>query len=604
MKSRASAKRLATPFAVLASIVVFAPALEAANPLPLSAQILGEVRDSQGELKMGASILLYDSHEQLVGKALTDIAGKFVFADVPSGVYAVHVSLASFVPAMRRNIRILAGTENLLRINLATLFSSIQLVPPSTTRGILMSEEWRWVLRSSQATRPVLRLRPQVSSSKSTARPSTFTDPSGVVQFSAGQSGQVNSGLQQNVGTAFSVEASLANDATVRFSGNVGYGAATSLPSSAFRTTYSQDRNGFPGAQTSLTVRQIYFPTQAIPGNAGGATPVLRMITLSGIDQVQIVDELKLEYGFRMDSIALSGRMNYVSPFARASYDLDNIGGKGTVIVAFSSGARPTELFLRTPQTMGEVPEPGMQQDLIALSQGPQISRRDGRATMERRKNYEAAYELRDGSRTYTVSAYHEQVSNAVFLMSGNYDAIRSQNLLADMNSRGTVFNLGSYDRSGYSASATQEFGNVAEFTVAGGRGGALVLDGATPHRLDSGDQIRSRIGTSARNWVTMRASGALPLTGTRLSASYGWTDFRALTPVHMSLTGATNQQVGWTMGFRQPMPSFGGARMELNAELQNALAQGYLRITGADGRTVLLTNSPRAVRGSLRIIF
>ena len=234
---------------------------------------------------------------------------------------------------------------------------------------------------------------------------------------------------------------------------------------------------------------------------------------------------------------------------------------------------------------MGEVQQPSMQQDLIALSQGPQISRRNGSATMERRKNYEVAYELRDGSRTYTISAYHEQVSNAVFLMSGDYGAIHAQNLLADMNSRGTVFNLGNYNRNGYSLAATQEFGD-------------------TPNRLDSGDQIRSHVGTASRGWVTMSAGGRLPMMGTRLNASYGWTDFRALTPVHLSLTGATHQQVGWTMGFRQPMPSFGGTRIELNAELQNALAQGYLQIRGADGRTVLLTNSPRAVRGSLRIIF
>ena len=102
MKSHASA-RFATPFAVLATIAVFAPTIEAADPLPLSAQILGEVRDPDGDLMMGASIALYDSHEQLVGRAMSDLAGKFVFADVPAGIYAVHVSLARFVPAMRRN---------------------------------------------------------------------------------------------------------------------------------------------------------------------------------------------------------------------------------------------------------------------------------------------------------------------------------------------------------------------------------------------------------------------------------------------------------------------------------------------------------------------
>lgn len=101
-----------------------------------------------------------------------------------------------------------------------------------------------------------------------------------------------------------------------------------------------------------------------------------------------------------------------------------------------------------------------------------------------------------------------------------------------------------------------------------------------------------------------MQASGLVPLSGTKLDASYGWTDFRALTPVHASLTGDTSQQVGWTVGMRQPMPGFGGMRMELHAELRNLLAQGYLRVAAANGNTVVLTNAPRAVRGGLSFIF
>lgn len=100
-----------------------------------------------------------------------------------------------------------------------------------------------------------------------------------------------------------------------------------------------------------------------------------------------------------------------------------------------------------------------------------------------------------------------------------------------------------------------------------------------------------------------MRVNTALPVTGTRISASYGWTDFRALMPVHQSLTGGMQQEVGWNVSCRQPLPSGHGVRMELTAEMRNLLAQGYLRMNSG-GETAILTNAPRQVRGGLSFIF
>jgi hypothetical protein len=92
---------------------------------------------------------------------------------------------------------------------------------------------------------------------------------------------------------------------------------------------------------------------------------------------------------------------------------------------------------------------------------------------------------------------------------------------------------------------------------------------------------------------------------GTRLAASYGWTDFRALTPVHVFMTQNVNQEIGWNLNIRQPLPGFPGlpGRIEAVADMRNLLAQGYLPVT-AGSQTGLLVNSPRAVRGGLNFIF
>ena len=99
-----------------------------------------------------------------------------------------------------------------------------------------------------------------------------------------------------------------------------------------------------------------------------------------------------------------------------------------------------------------------------------------------------------------------------------------------------------------------------------------------------------------------------LHATGTRVTTSYGWTDFSTLMPSHLSLTDQSNQDSGWNIDIRQPLPALPGlfgsfGRFEASAELRNLLAQGYLPVVVNDQRAVL-TNSPRAVRGGLSLIF
>jgi hypothetical protein len=56
----------------------------------------------------------------------------------------------------------------------------------------------------------------------------------------------------------------------------------------------------------------------------------------------------------------------------------------------------------------------------------------------------------------------------------------------------------------------------------------------------------------------------------------------------------------------RQPLPGFlgFGGRLELTAEVRNLLAQGYVPVTTADGRTLLLVQAPRALRGGVSFVF
>ena len=108
------------------------------------------------------------------------------------------------------------------------------------------------------------------------------------------------------------------------------------------------------------------------------------------------------------------------------------------------------------------------------------------------------------------------------------------------------------------------------------------------------------------RDWARGIITTTLPATGTKILASYEWSDANALTPSHVFLTQKIYPDTGLNFRIRQPIPGWGGlpGRLEATAELRNMLSQGYLSVTNAEGRRMLLSNCPRGIRGGLAFIF
>ncbi len=553
---------------------------------------------------MGASVTIYNRYDKLVRKALTDANGRFAFDALTPDIYSVKVILASFAPVLQRNIAVAAGSESVLRINLASMLSTVELVPASASKGTLMTDDWKWVLRTSQATRPVLRLTPVSSSSQS--HTTTFSETTGMIRVSGGDGDSVAGSTAQDLGTAFALATVVNGSTHVRLSGNYGYMANSGLPTAGFRTAYSRDTDGESGPQIWLAVHQVYFPGLAGTANpnsypAGDESgPALRTVSLGVIDKLDVTDQVRLEYGGHFDSVSFQDRMSYMSPFARATYDL---GNGGSVRVAFSSGMQPQELLVHD----GDSQATDLNQDLSALALLPRISSVDGKMHLQRTENLEVGYKLVRGSRKYSVAAYSEAVADAAYSLSSSAHFLPAADLLPDLDSRNYLFDIGNYQRTGYTAAVTQSAGEYVDFTLAAGRAGALTAD-SHEASVDSAADVRALIHQAQRSWVTARASVTVPASGTHIMTSYGWTDFRSLMPVHMSLTGDTVQDEGWNIGIRQPLPKVGGVmhrhgRLEATVEMRNALAQGYLPVN-AGGQQAVLTNSPRTLRGGLCYLF
>ena len=568
----------------------------------LSGTLAGRVVDVAGIPQMGAAVILFNRYDRNVARVVTGERGLFAFDALAPDLYTVRVSLSSFMPALKRNISIQAGLRSFLTINLTTMISSIELIYLSPGQTPIMSEDWKWVLRGSSTTRPVLRFIPGIDISdpqRPSARASNiFSGTRGVFSLSSGEGGPLASaGNQTDLGTSFALATSVFGANRVSVSGNVGYASHSGTPTAGFSTSYRRDTAN--GPQVNVTMRQIFLPARIGVLLASGrdtGLPALQSLSISLIDRVWLAESVQFEYGSSLESVSFLDRLNFASPFARLRW---GSAESGAIELAFSSGTPAVELL-----NPGELSGTELRHQLNTLSLFPRVSIRDGRAHVQRAGNFEIGYRKVAGSRTFAASAWREQVTNAAFNASSPTGLFNGAELLPDLSSSMSVLNAGSYKRTGYEAAVTQKLGDSMNATVAYGFAGALASSGGI---AASPGEVRSQLYTTGRHALTARVNGTTPGSGTRYAASYRFTDYSVLHPVHLSLTQRMTLESGLNVYLRQPIPGVGGllpGRLEATAEVRNALGQGYLPIGTPGGYRVLLIQSPRAVRGGVSLIF
>ena len=604
--------RLLPVAALTVSLVGILPTPASAIPPILQAGALkGVVSDISGHPRMGAVVLLFNRQDKLIQRALTNEAGGFAFADLIPDAYSVRVTLATFLPAVKNNIMVEAGKLRLLDVNLSTLFSSIQLLPMTNGDArTLMSDDWKWILRTSTSTRPVLRILPgSWADPLQTAgfHRSVFSDTRGLVRVSTGDSTD-DTMAAGDLGTAFALATSVYGANHLKFSGNLGYAVDSGIPSAAFRTTYSRDVGGTDLTQSpeiSVEMQQLAIPSRIsggllpgaafLAGGADPALPMLRVLSVSFNNKMQVSDSIDIVYGAEVDSISFMQRLNYASPYARLSWT--GLGGR--IDMTYTSGNARQSLGGERTGT-----DPELNRDLEALSMIPRVSLRESQAQVQRGSDYDLAYTVKAGSREYQVAGFREKVSNAALRIS-NTDGEFHGDLLADPYSGSALFDAGTITSLGYTVSATQNIGEHVKVTGIYGSSDVLSPQ-SSMLASDTSDDLRKLLHPVRRGQVTLRASAVVPLTGTRVSGSYQWTDYSTVDPAQIYSTQPARSAPGLNFTIRQPIPASFGLpwRMEATADVRNIRAQGYLPITAADGRQFIVVQNPRSFRGGLSFIF
>jgi hypothetical protein len=571
--------------------------LPAAVSIKLSGDIAGVVTDGEGTPQMGAAVMLFNHQDRLFEKIFTDETGKFVFAGLLPDLYSVRITLASFVPAIQNDILVQPGMRSMLNVSMATLFSSIHLAYP-TAQPSLMSDDWKWVLRTAGSTRPIMRILPDATTPDDRPHRAVFSDTRGLLMLSAGDGSLVAGfGSSADMGTAFALGTSLFGSNQFQFAGNVGSGAQSGIPSAAFRTTFSR-AVGPASPEVSVTMRELFLPGRmglAIFGPEGDV-PMLRSISANLDDHSNITDALSLQYGMAVDAVSFNNHLNYLSPYARLSYALSKAD---QIEFDFTSGNSHSDLSAPAGS------DDPLQRQIGTLGLFPLVTLRGGNAEVQRGENIEAGYSRTMGSRKFSVAVYHESVSNLALTIAAPNGFLPMGDVLPDFFSGTAMFDAGNFASMGYIASATQNIGPNVSATVTYGSTGALTADRSEQVTSDP-DELRAMIHAGRQQSVTVRVAAASRRTGTHIVASYQVADSRWSVPDPIYSTSSLHPEPGFNIYFRQAIPVLSGLpwRMELTADLRNLLQQGYLPLSTVDGSHLVLMETPRMFRGGLSFIF
>lgn len=568
--------------------------------------------DVAGIPQMGATVQIFNKYNRPIAKTLTMADGRFAFAALPIDIYSVRVSLASFLPVARDKIAIKAGLDSVLQIHLATLFSDIQV--RYTIPDGAMTNDWKWVLRSAPATRPITRFLPLDTDEAENQgpKPRVFSGTRAMLSLSGGDGGLIDADLGGgDFGTGFVLATNILGKNQLQVGGTFGEAASLGPAAMGLCAIYSRTGNVGFGQPPEITFTMAQLGT-AEPEFAGlpnggtglGGAPSVRSMSLSVYEVADPLDGVHLEYGMTGESVDYLQHTSRVSPFARMTISL---GKAGQVIAAYSDGARPDELTAHQQYKAAEYDSPSndeLSATVGALARMPQISERNGRLELQRTQDYEVGYRKTVGSRTYAASVFHEDVTNGRINMAGDLEGLNATDLFWDGVSTTSTYNIGNYQRQGYVASVDQRVSDSLDVALAYGRMGGLVANAlAFGEALGAQQRFLEEKGL---NGASANVQAHLPVAGTRLAANYGWVDSGTLIPQHIFTTQNLYMQPGLNINIRQPLPTLFGlpGRLEITADLRNLLAQGYLPVDAGGGHRLLIVQSPRAIRGGLNFIF
>jgi hypothetical protein len=547
----------------------------------------GVVRDVGGTPQLGATVeVLAEAPGISAGQQfLTNTQGFFRGEKLAPGFYTVRVTLAGFLPSLEKHIRVSSNLTTVVRIQLESMFASIEQLRRPPVGGAVEADDWKWVLRSSSGLRPVLQwndddaLPPNYGVVDTSA-----ARPRGRIELSDGarRPGSFSS-ISAAPGTAFAYDQRIDKFNHIIFAGQVSYDEDS--PSGGIAAVWLPTGSAETGPQSTIVLREAKI-------SANGTT--FRGVRLDQGGTVTLGDRFLLrvggEYvlvGARASAWSLRPRMKFESKLSPNWY-LD------VVYAASPSGTAPYDAFA---SELTGVPAPrALTSALNQLDAFPALLWRNGRPVLENGRHEEIAVERKVGSRAFIqLAGFHEDNSHVALF--GRGTELPAGEYLPDLDTKGFAYDGGSSGAWGGRVALREKISEDLEFTTIYAFSGALVPSNAVDAAL------REAIRTEPLHSLGASINARVPHTKTNFTAGYKWISGPALSRVDAYGESVYQMNPYLHIGIRQALPRFALGQWEANAECDNLLAQGYVTMNTGDG-PILLMPAARSFRGGLSLQF
>jgi hypothetical protein len=305
-------------------------------------------------------------------------------------------------------------------------------------------------------------------------------------------------------------------------------------------------------------------------------------------------DRVRAEYGFLWESVKFLDRLNFVSPYGRLIYKLDD---HRDLQLRYASGV-PHQREATAAGTES------LRQQVSSLGLFPRMAVHEGRPTVQRTEHVEIAYREERGKSLLEIAVYQDRLNDTALSASipaGIYEG----EVLPDLFANQATLNAGRFRTAGYRVSYARKLRDHLQAAVGFGATGVLTAETQELQTTEL-DELRQSLKMNPAQLVMASVSADLPRSGTQFVTTYQWSSRSAVLAPDMYNDFAARSDPGLNLIIRQPLPFSGGlpGKLEATAYLNNLLKAGYIPIQSLDGQRMYLLQAIRSYRGALSFVF
>ena len=547
------------------------------------ATVSGVVRDADGVAQMGALVQVMTNGSVMVGKAFTDLHGRYLITSLVPGKYQIQATAALFVPTTRGNLHLQPGARTIVNLTLNTLFASTTWLPAERRKADEPGDDWKWTLRSA-TNRPILRLAENgnVITVSSSATESSTPSARARAAVSSGDGGFADGGVHN----VFTVDRVLDDGAGMVLRADIGtvLGPRTNMQSMDLSSGFER-RLGFAGSTRSVVSYQSH-PEMTGSGNPSG----LQALQVATAQKMQVGDAADIEVGGVVYLVHTAGYAVASRPFLKltthphedwtvgyrmaTSRDLQSYAGLNTVqqelpVAIMSQNRLRTERGLHQEFSVGRKVGPGLLQVAYYLDSLDQVVVAGGGAL--------SATDVAQANQPTAGGVLGDEATDSFRLLNAGYKTHGMNLILTEPISPNMWVALE------YSTGAA----------LAAKEDDIITLQNIS-------EELVPLTGQSA----TIAVKGRVLRSGTKVRAAYRWQPARMVTAVDPYAAFSDQAYLSFYLRQAIKLGNMLPPGLEATVDVTNLLAEGYRPFLSADGKTLFLAQSPRAVRAGLAFTF